>query len=106
MPCAMRPTSRCGTEMSREQGAPMTAVGTTVDVTARIDKLRAILAARELDAAVSQSPATIAYLTGFQALLYSRPIYLIVTPERSELVVPGLEEEHVDQAQVTDRVTV
>ena len=84
----------------------MTVRGPTVDVAARINRLRAVLAARELDAAVSQAPATIAYLTGFQALLYSRPIYLIVTQERSELIVPGLEEEHAGQAQTVDRITV
>lgn len=77
-----------------------------VDVSARIERLRAILAARELDAAVSQAPANIAYLTGFQALLYSRPIYLIVTPEQTELIVPGLEEEHAGQVQSIDAVTV
>ena len=49
---------------------------------------------------------TIAYLTGFQALLYSRPIYLVVTAERTELVVPGLEEEHAGQAAAIDAVTV
>ena len=80
--------------------------GATVDVAARISKLRAVLSERGLDAAVSQAPATIAYLTGFQALIYSRPIYLIVTPERAELVVPGLEEEHAGQVAAIDAVTV
>lgn len=79
---------------------------TAVDVSTRINRLRTILADRELDAAVSQSPANIAYLTGFQALLYSRPIYLIVTPERAELIVPGLEEEHAGQVAAIDAVTV
>jgi Xaa-Pro dipeptidase len=55
---------------------------------------------------VSQAPATIAYLTGFQALLYSRPIYLVVTLEGAELVVPGLEEEHAGQVAAIDAVTV
>lgn len=83
----------------------MTAPTAAVDVSARIAKLRAILQDRELDAAVSQAPATIAYLTGFQALIYSRPIYLVVTADRVELVVPGLEEEHAGQVSAVDGVT-
>ncbi len=77
-----------------------------VDVAARIGRLRTLLETRGLDAAVLQTPANIAYLSGFQALIYSRPIYLVVTPGRVELVVPGLEEEHAGQADSVDAVTV
>lgn len=84
----------------------MTVPTEAVDVSARIAKLRSILADRKLAAAVSQSPATIAYLTGFQALIYSRPIYLVVTEDRTDLIVPGLEEEHAEQVNAVDGVTV
>ncbi len=77
-----------------------------VDFRARIAKLRARLEAQGLDAAVLLSPANIAYLSGFQALIYSRPIYLVVTAGRTELVVPGLEEEHAGHATGIDQVTV
>ena len=77
-----------------------------VDVAARIGRLRTLLETRGLDAAVLQTPANIAFLSGFQALIYSRPIYLVVTPGRVELVVPGLEEEHAGQAGTVDGVTV
>ncbi len=77
-----------------------------VDFRARIAKLRARLDAQGLDAAVLLSPANIAYLSGFQALIYSRPIYLVVTAGRTELVVPGLEEEHAGHAAGIDQVTV
>ena len=52
------------------------------------------------------SPANIAYLSGFQALMYSRPIYLVVDSQTAMLIVPGLEEEHATHAIGIDRVVV
>jgi Xaa-Pro dipeptidase len=78
----------------------------TIDFGARAGRLRGVLARDGLDAAVLVSPANIAYLSGFQALIYSRPIYLVVTGERTELVVPGLEEEHAEHAAGIDQVSV
>ncbi len=77
-----------------------------VDFGARVAKLRGVLEEQGLDAAVLLSPANIAYLSGFQALIYSRPIYLVVTAGRTELIVPGLEEEHAGHAAGIDQVTV
>lgn len=77
-----------------------------IDFPARVARLRATLAQHELDAAVVASPANIAYLAGFQALLYSRPIYLVIDAVRTMLIVPGLEEEHASHAAGIDRVVV
>jgi Xaa-Pro dipeptidase len=77
-----------------------------LDLAARIDRLRSVLTAENLDAAVVLAPANIAYLSGFQALLYSRPIYLTIGEGWTELIVPGLEEEHAGQANAVDHVTV
>jgi Xaa-Pro dipeptidase len=77
-----------------------------IDFGARTDRLRGVLQRDSLDATVILSPANIAYLSGFQALIYSRPIYLVVTADRTELVVPGLEEEHAAHAAGIDQVTV
>jgi Xaa-Pro dipeptidase len=77
-----------------------------IDFAARIARLRRVLDEQGLDAAVVMAPANIAYLSGFQALLYSRPIYLVVDASRTELVVPGLEEEHASQADGIDAVHV
>jgi Xaa-Pro dipeptidase len=84
----------------------MTEQGQRVDFGARIGVLRGVLHNRSIDAAVLQSPANIAYLTGFQALIYSRPISLIVTMDRTALVVPGLEEEHASASGNVDAVVV
>jgi Xaa-Pro dipeptidase len=84
----------------------VTTLSPAIDFGARTDRLRGVLERDGLDAAVLASPANIAYLSGFQALIYSRPIYLVVTPGRTELVVPGLEEEHAGHAAGIDQVTV
>lgn len=80
--------------------------GARVNFAARLRTLRGVLEERGLDAAVLQAPANVAYLSGFQALIYSRPIYLVVAPDRAELIVPGLEEEHAGQVGAVDAVTV
>ena len=80
--------------------------GARVDFAARLRTLRGVLDGRGLDAAVLQAPSNVAYLSGFQALIYSRPIYLVVAPDRAELVVPGLEEEHAGQVDAVDAVSV
>ena len=76
-----------------------TAAQVRIDFAARIATLRGVLERESLDAAGVMAPANIAYLSGFQALLYSRPIYLVVDAARTELVVPGLEEEHATHAK-------
>lgn len=80
--------------------------GTSVDYSKRIERLREQLAGQGLDCAVMISPANIAYLCGFQALIYSRPIYLVIDVSGANLVVPGLEEEHAGQVAGIDRVIV
>src|SRR5215216_122055 len=77
-----------------------------INFAARIAKLRGVLENQGLDAGVVMAPANIAYLSGFQALIYSRPIYLVVDASRTELVVPGLEEEHATHAEGIDAVHV
>lgn len=84
----------------------MAQVQVRVDFAARIDRLRQALEGQFLDAAVVSAPANIAYLCGFQALMYSRPIYLVVDPSRTALIVPGLEEEHAGQVAVVDDLVV
>lgn len=78
----------------------------SIDFSKRINRLREVLAEQGLDAAVVMSPANIAYLSGFQALLYSRPIYLVVDSGSTMVIVPGLEEEHASHAAGTDRIVV
>jgi Xaa-Pro dipeptidase len=46
------------------------------------------------------------YLSGFKAVIYSRPILLLVGEGRTSLVVPGLEEEHAKSEGDADEVLV
>jgi len=61
-----------------------------------------------LDAAAGLivSPANQTYLSGFRALLYSRPILLLVTSGGTALVVPGLEEAHARAKAAVDRLLI
>jgi Xaa-Pro dipeptidase len=73
------------------------------EVGARVERVREVLARRGAGALVSVSPATQTYLCGFRALLYSRPIVLVVGNGATSLIVPGLEEAHARlEAQVDD----
>jgi Xaa-Pro dipeptidase len=46
------------------------------------------------------------YLSGFKAILYSRPIDLVITPERVVLVVPALEEVHAREEAAVQELCV
>ena len=65
-----------------------------------------VMARDRIGAAVVLSPANQTYLVGFRALLYSRPIVLIVGPELTTLVVPGLEEAHAREVAAVDELLV
>ena len=73
---------------------------------ARLARFRAAMLRRGVVQAVLLHPATITYLTGFTALLYSRAIILMITQERTTLIVPGLEEEHARQKAAVDEMLV
>lgn len=60
----------------------------------RIEKLRALMASRGLDACMLSSPENMEYFSGFQAITYTRPIRFVVTECETHLIVPALEEEH------------
>lgn len=60
----------------------------------RIDKLRAFMEKERLTAVLLADPTNQCYMTGFEIITYSRPIFTIVTKNECILIVPGLEEEH------------
>jgi len=45
-------------------------------------------------------------LAGFRALIYSRPIVLVVEEDRSTLIVPEIEADHAKEAAIVDEVIV
>ncbi|MDN4492818.1 M24 family metallopeptidase [Ureibacillus aquaedulcis] len=70
----------------------------------RVNMLREFMKENNLQAAVVMSPDYQFYLTGFRALIYSRPIILFITFEQCSLIVPGLEEVHAREHAVVDRI--
>jgi Xaa-Pro dipeptidase len=72
----------------------------------RIGSLRSWMAAHETDAVLLIDPANQQYVTGFKALIYSRPILTLLTPDELCLVVPGLEERHAQEEARADRLLV
>ena len=65
-----------------------------MDTSHRIEELRRSMADRDIALCLITRPDDQHYLSGFKAIVYSRPIDLVITPEQVALVVPALEEVH------------
>jgi len=61
---------------------------------------------RGLAACLVTSPDDQYYLSGFKAIIYSRPIHLVITGEEIALIVPGLEEVHAREEASVDHLLV
>jgi len=62
--------------------------------------------ARDIALCLVTDPEDQYYLSGFKAIIYSRPIDLLVTPEAVALVVPALEEVHARAEAQVDELLV
>ncbi len=67
-----------------------------MDTSLRIQALRVHMAEQGLDACLLSSPENMQYMSGFQAITYSRPILFVVDQASTHLIIPALEEEHAD----------
>jgi len=75
----------------------------TLDTSQRIADLRRYMDQHRLAACVVTAPDDQYYLSGFKAIVYSRPIDLVITPGSLTLIVPALEEAHArDEATVEE----
>ncbi|WP_088032123.1 M24 family metallopeptidase [Evansella clarkii] len=72
----------------------------------RLDNLREYMKHNKVNMSVVTNPDHQFYLTGFKALIYSRPIILVVGLKASHLVIPGLEEVHAKEEAVVDHLHV
>lgn len=70
----------------------------------QVDALRAALRERGAAAFLTLDPEQQIWLTGFRALIYSRPIVLVMEPDRSTLIVPELEDAHARHHATVDAV--
>lgn len=64
----------------------------------RIARLRQYMAEQSLDMCVLSSPENMEYVSGFQAITYTRPIRVLVTETETHLIVPALEKDHAELA--------
>lgn len=72
----------------------------------RIGRLREVMEARGLDAAVIFNFENQFYFSGLKAITYSRPIILIVERTRQSLIIPKLEENHAKEKTDVDALYV
>lgn len=74
-----------------------------MDTMKRIKKLQKYMQEKEISTTFVFNPENQFYLTGFKALIYSRPIVLHLNFEKTSIIVPGLEETHAkEDANVED----
>lgn len=73
---------------------------------ARQDLLRKEMDDRQIAACLIWEPDNQYYLSGFRAIIYSRPIVTWITAEQTELIVPGLEKLHVKETASIDSIHV
>jgi Xaa-Pro dipeptidase len=72
----------------------------------RLDDLRTFMGNQGISAVVIANPDNQYYLSGFKALLYSRPILLIIEEQDIHLIVPALEEVHAQEKAKVDQLLV
>lgn len=72
----------------------------------RVKRLRERVFKEGLDFALILNPLNQYYYSGFYALIYSRPIILLISHDESHLIVPCLEELHSKEDAKVDRIHV
>lgn len=77
-----------------------------MDTSHRLDDLRGYMDRHDLAACLITIPDDQYYLSGFKAIIYSRPIDLVITGNEIALIVPGLEEVHAREEASVDHLMV
>lgn len=73
---------------------------------ANLAELRAFMSKKNITTVIVTNPAHQFYLSGFKALIYSRPIFYLADGESTHLIVPGLEELHAKEEAIVDHILV
>ena len=77
-----------------------------MDTSHRIEHFRRFMEERGIALCLVTGPDDQYYLSGFKAVVYSRPIDLVITPERISMVIPALEEDHSRAEAAVDELLV
>jgi len=72
----------------------------------RIDRIRNYMEEDSIDTVIVSNPENQYYLTGFRALMYSRPIITIINRNDISIIVPGIEETHAMKEANVDSIHV
>ncbi|MEM3559947.1 MAG: aminopeptidase P family N-terminal domain-containing protein, partial [Nitrososphaerota archaeon] len=76
------------------------------EIEKRLKRIRNYMNERKIAKALILNPENQFYLTGFRAINYSRPIFLIIDLESTCLIVPALEEEHAKNEAYVNEIKV
>ncbi|MDC7126360.1 MAG: aminopeptidase P family N-terminal domain-containing protein, partial [Spirochaetales bacterium] len=60
----------------------------------RLEALRSRMKAKGIELSIIWEPDNEYYLSGFRAISYTRPIVLLVYPDKTSYIIPALEEDH------------
>jgi|SRR5665648_55697 len=77
-----------------------------MDTKRRLSDLRAFMDKQGIDLCIVMQPRNQYYLSGFKAIIYSRPIVFIVEKSLTNLIIPALEKEHAAHEARTDKTFV
>ncbi|MFC7395500.1 M24 family metallopeptidase [Scopulibacillus cellulosilyticus] len=77
-----------------------------MNVSHRLTELRSFMEKNDIAVSIVMNPDNQFYLSGFKAILYSRPIVLSIMENKVDLVVPGLEEAHAKSEANADEIHV
>ncbi|SDY28092.1 M24 family metallopeptidase [Salimicrobium album] len=72
----------------------------------RVARLREVLKARNLDAAIIFNFENQYYFSGLKAITYSRPIILVVEENKQSLIIPKVEENHAKEKTDVDSLYI
>lgn len=72
----------------------------------RLEKLRGYMNENNIEVGLILEPDNQFYISGFKAITYSRPIVTVVTQDKIDLIVPGLEELHAKEVAKVDNIYV
>jgi Xaa-Pro aminopeptidase len=70
----------------------------------RLSKAKKVLAERGLDALVLSGKRSMYWATGFNVVIYSRPQFVLITPEKVTLIVPRVREKRAQSVSFADVV--
>lgn len=72
----------------------------------KISEVRQFMQENKIRLSIIMDPYNQYYLSGFKAVVYSRPIILVISLDFVDLIVPGLEEDHAKSEAVVDNLYI